>query len=383
MTPEVTRRNLISIGLTALTTLGLTFGSAYSADKIRIAAAGPHSGPNATFGEQFLKGAQAAADTINAKGGITVNGKKKLVEIVRADDACEPKQAITVAQKLISEKIDAVAGHFCSSTSIPASAKYQDAGILMMTPASTNPTLTEKGNSVVFRMCGRDDQQGNVAANFISKTLKSKVIGIVHDKTTYGKGLADAAKSALEKIGAKVALYEGVTIGEKDFNALVTKIKQKGADAVFFGGLHTEAGLLLKQMRELGSKAKFISGDGIVSEEFVKAAGGKKNVAGVYMTFGADPRLNPASKKVVEMFKKKGFEPEGYTLYSYAVIESITAAISKTGTTDGFKLAKWFQGNSVNTVMGKKEWDKKGDLKVSGYVIYQWDASGKYAQITH
>lgn len=382
MTSKFGTKKLVKAGLIAVTALGLASG-AMAADKIRIAAAGPHTGPNAAFGEQMRRGAEAAADAINAAGGITVKGKKKLVEIVIADDACEPKQAINVAQKLISSKIDAVVGHFCSATSIPASAKYQDAGVAMITPASTNPTLTEKKRDVVLRMCGRDDQQGQVIAAFILKNLKSKNIAVVHDKTTYGKGLADAARTSLKKSGGNVVFYEGITLGEKDFNALVTKMKSKKVDAVFFGGLHTEAGLLVKQMRELGSKAKFLSGDGIVSEQFVKAAGGNKNVNGVYNTFGADPRKIPASKKVVDMFKKGGYEPEGYTLYSYASVQALAKAIAATGTTDGYKIAKWLRDNGADTVMGKKAWNSKGDLKVSDYVVYQWDKNGKYSEVAH
>ncbi len=188
-------------------------------------------------------------------------------------------------------------------------------------------------------------------------------------------------KAHLKKLKGKEVLYEGLTRGEKDFNALVTKIKSVKADAVYFGGLHSEAGPLVRQMREQGIKVPFISGDGIVSEDFVIAAGGPKFVQGVYMTFGADPRKIPAGKAAVKAFRKAGYEPEGYTLYSYATMQVIVAAMKGAGSDDGEKMAKWLRSNSVNTVMGKKAWDKKGDLKVSDYVMYEWDKKGKYKEV--
>lgn len=349
-----------------------------SAGEIKIGIAGPHSGANAAFGEQLWRGAEAAAAEINAAGGI--NGDK--IVLVKADDACEPKQAVTVANKLVhDDKVAAVVGHFCSSSTMPASEVYDEANILNITPASTNPQVTERKLVTTIRTCGRDDQQGNVAADFIVKTLKAKKVVILHDKDTYGLGLANAMKARLNQLSVKESLFEGLTRGEKDFNALVTKIKGASADVVYFGGLHSEAGPLLRQMRDQGVKASFISGDGIVSQDFANAAGGATYVNGVYMTFGADARELPSGKMVVEKLRKKGFEPEGYTLYSYATLESIRDAMVATKSKDGKKLATWLKSNTVQTVMGPKSWDTKGDLKVSDYVIYKWDAKGKYAML--
>ena len=164
---------------------------------------------------------------------------------------------------------------------------------------------------------------------------------------------------------------------------IVTKIKGVNADVVYFGGLHSEAGLLVKQMKEQGlstKKVKFVSGDGVVSNDFVTAAGGAKYVDGVFVTFGADPTKLPSSKKVVESFKKLGYEPEGYTLYSYSTVQAIAKAINATKSTDGTVLSNWLQKNKVNTVMGPKTWDTKGDLKLADYVIYQWNKNGKYEE---
>lgn len=320
----------------------------------------------------------AAAEDINAAGGI--NGEK--IKLVQGDDACEPKQAVAVANRLVDQdKVNAVVGHFCSSSTMPASEVYSDAGIISITPGSTNPLITERGMSDMFRMCGRDDQQGQVASDFIIDKLKAKRVAIIHDKDTYGQGLADATKAALAKRGVKDVMYEGLSRGEKDFNALVTKIGAQKPDVVFFGGCHPEAGPLVRQMREQGVQAKFFSGDCIVNEEMVTAAGGPQYTNGIYMTFGKDPRLIPDGKAVIEKFRAAKFEPEGYTLYSYASVQAIAAAFKATGGKDSAKASEWLKANTVDTVMGKKAWDSKGDLKVSDYVVYQWDDQGKYKEV--
>ncbi|HAT50573.1 MAG: branched-chain amino acid ABC transporter substrate-binding protein [Nitrospirae bacterium] len=356
----------------------LMTSTAQADQTIAIGVAGPLTGAYAAFGEQLWRGAQQAAQDINAAGGI--NGQK--IELFSADDACDPKQAMAVANQLVDRhKVLAVIGHFCSSSTIPASEVYAEAGILQITPASTNPMITERGITTLFRTCGRDNQQGSVGAEFIVKTLKAKTIAVLHDKDTYGQGLADAMRTQLHSLGLKEVLYEGLTRGEKDFNALVTKLKSVNADAVYFGGLHNEAGPLVRQMKEQGLKAPLVSGDGIVSEEFVIAAGGPTYAEGVYMTFGRDPRKIKEGTNVVERLRQSGYEPEGYTLYSYATMQTIAAAIAATKKTDGATLADWLHTHDVSTVMGVKGWDAKGDLKLSDYVMYRWDDQGRYAEV--
>jgi len=395
--------NRLTLGMTLVAGLGMQSQLLHAAsNEIVIGVAGPHTGANAPFGLQLWKGAEAAIKDINDAGGI--NGKK--LRAVKADDACIPAQAKAVANKMANtDGMAAIVGHFCSSSTIPAASVYRENNLLMITPASTNPRVTEdesnkdrdcsaitdagkktscelQNYSVIMRMCGRDDQQGVEAAEFIVKTLKSKRVAVIHDKDTYGQGLADAMRAHLKNLGQETVVYEGLTRGEKDFNALVTKIKAAKADAVYFGGLHSEAGPLLRQMREQGLKSAFISGDGIVSNEFVSSAGGEQFVSGVYMTFGADPRNLPEGKKVVESFRKTNYEPEGYTLYSYASVQAIAAAIKGSGETrDGHKLAKWLMDNGTTTVMGPHNWTKKGDLQKSGYVMYVWDSKGKYSEV--
>jgi branched-chain amino acid transport system substrate-binding protein len=363
------------LALAVATALG---ASSFAQADIKIGVAGPMTGANASFGEQYMKGAQAAADAINKAGGI--NGEQ--ITLVKGDDACEPKQAVAVANKMVQDKVAGVVGHFCSSSTIPASEVYADAGIIAITPGSTNPAVTERGLPAMLRMCGRDDQQGIVAGDYIVDVLKGKKVAVINDKDTYGKGLADATAQQLTKRGVKPVLEEGLTRGEKDYSALVTKIRAAGADVVYFGGLHPEAGPLVHQLRTEGLKdVKFMSDDGIVTDEMVATAGGAPFVDGVYMTFGADPRLIPDSKAVVEEFKKSGYEPEGYTLYAYASVQALAAGFNGAKSNKGEDAAKWLKAHPVKTVMGTKEWDSKGDLKISDYVVYQWDAAGKYHQL--
>ncbi len=353
------------------------FGYA-EAGVIKIGVAGPFSGSSAAFGEQFWRGAEQAAKDINATGGIHGD----TLQLVKADDSCEPKQAVSVANRLVDyEHVAAVVGHFCSSSTIPAFEVYAEAGILSITPASTNPMVTEQGLPTLFRTCGRDDQQGVVGAEFVVNQLKAKRVAVLHDKDTYGQGLADAMKAHLHSLGLQEVLYEGLTRGEKDFNALVTKLRSEKADAVYFGGLHSEAGPLVRQMREQGMQAPLISGDGIMSETFVTSAGGAKYTQGVFMTFGADPRKIPAGQAVVARFRQAGYEPEGYTLYAYATVQIIAAAMQAVNSQEGIKLADWLKSHAVETVMGKKSWNAKGDLQSSDYVMYRWNQDGKYEEV--
>ncbi len=363
---------VLGLALAGVLALGLLAGCEKKDDVIKVGVAGPITGPYAKFGEQLTRGAEAAAAAINEAGGI--NGRN--VQIVPGDDACDAKQARAVANQLVNDGVVAVAGHFCSSSTIPASEVYNEANVLMITPASTNPQVTDRGLSNVFRVCGRDDQQGDVAGDYIAEVLKAKRVAIIHDKDTYGQGLADATKARLNsKHGINEVLYEGITRGDKDFNSLVTKMKGLDVDVVYFGGIHVEAGLIARQAKEQGLKAVFFSGDGIVTEEFPQIAG--PATEGVLMTFGADPRSIPAASSVVQAFRDGGYEPEAYTLYSYTAIQVIAEALkANDASKDGAKLGDWIKQNAFSTVMGAKEFDGKGDLKVSDYVVYEWQPEG-------
>src|SRR5258708_9494091 len=229
---------------------GLALAGTASAQDISIGVAGPMTGKSASSGTQLRNGAEAAVADINAAGGVL--GKKLKLEI--GDDACDPKQARAIAEKFASAKLPFVAGHYCSSSSIPASEAYAEGGVLQITPASTNPTFTQRKLWNTFRVCGRDDQQGTVAGEYVAKNFKGKNVAVLHDKSTYGKGLADEMKKALNKAGTKEKMYEAYTQGDKDFNALVSKMKVNNIDVVYVGGYHTEAGLILRQIRSQGMK---------------------------------------------------------------------------------------------------------------------------------
>lgn len=366
---------------TLMTGLALAAGLAWAGAaqaQIKMAVGGPITGPNAAFGAQLVNGVEQAVADINAAGGI--NGQK--IEISKGDDASDPKQGVSAANKFAADGVKFVIGHFNSGVTIPASDVYLENGILAITPAATNPNLTEKGKWNIFRTCGRDDQQGKVWADLAKNKLKGKKIAVVHDKTTYGKGLADAALGYMKKDGVKEVMYEGVNTGEKDFSALISKIKAAGADYVMWGGLHTEGGLIVRQMRDQGVKAVMISGDGITSDEF--AAIGGPGVEGTLMTFGPDARKNPAAAAVVKKFEEKKFNPEAYTLYSYAAVQLIKAAAEKAKSVDPKKVAEVLHsGEGFDTVLGKLSYDKKGDRKDIDYVWYTWKkgADGKITYI--
>jgi len=346
------------------------FGSTAWAD-ITIATAGPMTGQYASFGEQMRRGAEMAVADLNAKGGVM--GQKLVLKI--GDDACDPKQAVAVANKFVSEKVVFVAGHFCSGSSIPASKVYTEEGILQISPASTNPKLTEEGGPNVFRTCGRDDQQGTVAGNYLADHFKGKKIAIIQDKTAYGKGLADETKKQLNKRGIKETMYEAYTAGEKDYSALVSKMKNAGIDVVYVGGYHTEAGLMIRQAREQGYNVQLVSGDALVTDEYWKITG--KAGQGTLMTFSPDPRKNPAAAAVVQKFRAQKYEPEGYTLYTYGAIQAWAEAATKAKSTNWKKVADALRKNKFNTVLGTIGFDKKGDVTAPGYVFYVWK-DGKY-----
>jgi branched-chain amino acid transport system substrate-binding protein len=342
--------------------------------QIKIGVAGPITGPNAAFGAQLKNGAEQAAADINAKGG--VNGQK--IELVFGDDVSDPKQGVSVANKMVGDGVKFVMGHFNSGVTIPASEVYAENGVLMITPSATNPKITERGLWNTFRTCGRDDQQGEVAGKYIATTLKGKKLAIVHDKTTYGKGLADETQKFANKEGVKEVLYEGVNTGEKDFSALVSKIKASGAEIVYWGGLHTEGGLIARQMRDQGVTATMMSGDGITSDEFASIGG--PAVEGTLMTFPPDPRKRPEAAAVVKAFEAKKFNPEAYTLYSYAALEVIAGAAAEAKSLDPKKIAETIKnGKPWPTVIGGLAFDKKGDITRPDYVMYTWKkgADGK------
>ena len=346
--------------------LSLWFAGAAQAE-VKIGVGAPITGPSAAFGAQLTQGVKQAAEDINKAGGIL--GQQ--IDVDNGDDASDPKQGVSVANKFIGDGVEFVVGHFNSGVTIPASSVLAEHGVLDITPAATNPKITERGLWNTFRTCGRDDQQGMVWAEFARDHLKGKRIAVIHDKTTYGKGLADAALGNMHKFGVKEILYQGVNAGEKDYSAIISKIKQAKADYVMWGGLHIEGGLIVRQMRDQRMKTIMISGDGITDSEF--AAIGGPGVEGTLMTFGPEPRKNPNAKDAVASFMADGFDPQGYTLYSYAAVQIIKQAAEKANSLDPKKVAEvMHSGMPFHTVIGDISYDKKGDRTTVDYVWYVW-----------
>ncbi len=360
--------SLAGLGLAALT-------APANAEDITIALAGPMTGPVASIGEQMKRGAETAAAAINEAGG--VNGRK--IKIVIEDDACDPKQAVAVANLIVGQQIKYVDGHACSGSSIPASDVYADNNVLMMSPASSNPVLTEKGRPTIMRIYPRDDEQAGFIGPWIAEKYKGKKIAILHDKSAYGKGLAEVVKAKLNAAGVTEVLFEGINPGEKDYTAVVTKLKNAGAEFVYFGGYHPEGGLMLRQAADQGYKLNLMMGDSIATSEFWQISGPAGE--GTLFTFPSDPRRSPNAAKALEQFKAQGFDPEGFTLFSYGVVQAIAEGIKRAGSDDPKAVAKALEdGKPVETVMGSVRFDKKGDVLDPSYDINQWTA-GKYGPI--
>ena len=343
---------------------------------IKVAIAGPQTGQYASLGTQMTTGGETAIADINASGGVL--GKKLKLEI--GDDACDPKQAVAVANQLTGDNVALVAGHFCSGSSIPASNVYAESNLVMISPASTNPALTDKrAGPNIYRVCGRDDKQGAVAGAYLAEHFGDKNIAIIDDKTAYGRGLADEVKKALNAKGVQEVFRESITAGEKDYSALVSKLKRAGVDALFIGGYHTEAGLILRQMRDQDMDTVLMGGDALVTQEYWSITGSAGE--GTLMTFSPDPRQNPAAADVVKRLKAKGVEPEGYVLYTYAAVQAWKEAAEKAGSIDAPAVVKALNENTIHSVIGDFKFDEKGDPSLPPYAVYRW-SNGSYEQIS-
>ena len=355
------------LGLTGFVlAAGLAYAGAAHAD-IKLGVAGPITGANAAFGAQLQRGVEQAVEDLNAKGGVM--GQKISGEV--GDDASDPKQGVSAANRFVGDGVKWVVGHFNSGVSIPASDVYQENGMLQITPASTNPKFTERNMWNTFRTCGRDDQQGQVAGDYIAAHFKDAKIAVLNDNTAYGKGLADATKAAMNKAGVKEVLYEGVNTGEKDYSAVVSKVKASGAELVYWGGLHPEGGLIRRQMTDQGIKATMMSGDGITDNEFAAIAG--PGAEGTLMTFGPEAKNRPENAEIVKEFTAKNFDPQAYTLYSYAAVQVMAQAADAAKSVDPKKMEEYMHaGHAFHTVLGDISFDKKGDLTKAGYVMYTW-----------
>jgi branched-chain amino acid transport system substrate-binding protein len=365
--------------LAVLAVLLLSAGMAQAQD-INVAVVGPITGQYAAFGEQMRRGAEMAVKDINAKGGVL--GRK--LKITVGDDACDPKQAVNVANEMANNGVTFVDGHYCSGSSIPASAVYAENGMLQISPASTNPQLTDaaaaKGWNDIFRICGRDDAQGRVAGRYIAEHYKGKAVAILQDKSPYGKGLADETKKAMNAAGLQEAMYEATNADDKDFSALISKMKQAKVALIYLGGYHTEAGLLVRQAHEQGLDVPLLAGDALATDEFWTITGSAGE--GSMMTFPPEPRNLPTAQSVVAEFKQQGYDPEGYTLFTYAAMQVYAEAVARAKSVKLDDVSKAMHAGKFDTVIGSVGFDEKGDVVGPDYVIYAWH-NGKREEMRH
>ncbi|MEK7876284.1 MAG: branched-chain amino acid ABC transporter substrate-binding protein [Pseudomonadota bacterium] len=344
---------------------------------VKIGLAAPITGPQAHIGVDIRNGTQLGVDDVNA-AGLTIDGKRIKLELVAEDDEANPTKATTVAQKLVDSKVVAVVGHFNSGASIPASKIYSDAGIPQISPSSTNPKYTQQGFKTTFRVVANDDQQGPVGAKFALEKLKPKTIAVIDDSTAYGQGLADTFEATAKAGGAKIVAREHTTDKDTDFKAILTKIKGRKPELIFFGGIDPQAGPMMKQLAELSIKAKFMGGDGVQTPNFIKLAGNAAEGAMASMP-GLPKDQMPGGAKFLEKFKARfNAEVELFAPMGYDAVFVFVEAMKRANSTDPAKFLPEVSKTDYKGVIGPIAFDDKGDLKNGPITIYvvkngKWD----------
>jgi branched-chain amino acid transport system substrate-binding protein len=345
-------------------------GIAAAQTEIKVGIASPLSGSSLNAGEQQEIGAQKALEHLNDKGGLL--GKE--IVVISVDDACEPRQAKAVAKQLVSEGVVVVFGHLCSACSLAVSKIYEKAGIIMISPASTNPKVTDEGGPNVFRVIGRDDQQGMIAGDYLANNHSKSNIAIIHDGQAYGLGLAEFTKGQLNKRGVTEVMFDSYTADQKDYKSIVNKLVNKKIDVLYAGGYLEDIGIILRQVKKELPNLRLFSGDNLVDVQFLFVAG--KAGEGTYFTFGPDMRLNPEAGDVVAAIREEdAYEPEGYTLYSYGAVQAWAQAVKQAGSLKPKAVIDALRAGSFDTVLGKIGFDEKGDVK--GISTFVWYVFGK------
>ncbi|UFW71330.1 branched-chain amino acid ABC transporter substrate-binding protein [Bradyrhizobium sp. WU425] len=351
--------------LAAAALLSVALSSSARAKDVYIAIADPMTGSTAALGAQIRDGAAAAVDSINASG--LLPDTRLILRI--ADDACDPKQAVAVANRLTTDGIKLVVGHFCSSSSIPASDIYAEAEVIQISPGSTNPRLTERGLTTLFRICGRDDQQGRVAAEYIARHHQGAKLAVLDDKSTAGRGIADIVESRLRAAGEH-PVRQSYVAGEKDYTALVSRLKREGIQLVYIGGYYNEIGLIVRQAAEAGARLTVIANDPLMTTGFLAIAGEAAN--GTLFTFMPDPTKNAAGAAAVAKLKGSSLTAAGYTLYAYAAVQAWADSVKRAGTFDAMRVAAALRSESIDTAIGTVRFDSKGDNAAPGFIVYRW-----------
>ena len=345
-------------------------GIAAAQTEIKVGIAGPLSGSSLILGETQEIGAQKAFEHLNNKGGLL--GKN--IVVISVDDACEPRQAKAVARQLVREGVVFVVGHVCSACSLAASKIYEKAGIIMISPGSTNPKVTDEGGPNVFRTIGRDDQQGTIAGDYLANNHSDSNIAIIHDGQAYGLGLAEFTKLQLNKRGVTEVMFDSYTADQKDYKSIVDKLVNKKTDILYAGGYLTDIGIILRQVKKELPNLRLISGDSLMNVQFLFVAG--EAGEGTYFTFGPDMRLKPEAADVVAAIREEdAYEPEGYTLYSYGAVQAWAQAVKQASSLNPKTVIKALREGSFDTVLGKIGFDEKGD--VTGISNFVWYVFGK------
>jgi len=350
--------------------ISIVCGIAAAQAEIKVGIAGSLSGSNLPQGEQQEIGALKAIAHLNDKGGLL--GKEIVVTSV--DDACEPRQAEAAARQLVSEGVIFVVGHVCSACSLATSKIYEKAGIVTISPASTNPKVTDEGGPNVFRVIGRDDQQGTIAGDYLANHYSKSNIAIIHDNQAYGLGLAEFTKRQLNKRGVTEVMFDSYKPDQKDYNSLVDKLVNKKTDVLYAGGYQADIGIILRQAKKKLPNLRLISGDGLMDVEFLTVAG--EAGEGTYFTFGPDMRLKPEARGVAAAIRgEDDFEPDGYTLYAYGAVQAWAQAVKQAGSLKPEAVINTLRTGSFDTVIGKIGFDEKGD--VTGISPFVWYVFGK------
>ncbi|MFA7437409.1 high-affinity branched-chain amino acid ABC transporter substrate-binding protein [Castellaniella sp.] len=354
----------------------MSLAAGVQADTLKIGIPQPMTGPNTQYGDQIQAGALTAIDAMNEAGGI----QGMQIEPLLIDDGCEPKQAVPAANRVVNAGAQFAVAHACSGTTVPAVNVYEQEGIVAITPGATSPLVTDTIKPhYFFRTIGRDDQQGPFAGQYIIDQLKPQKVAILHDKQTYGSGVATQVQKTLEKGGVNIAMFEGINVGDSDYSAVISKLKALGPDLVYFGGYHPELGLLLRQAREQGLDVQFMGPEGVANKDLVALAG--PAIDKLLTTLPADFTKREGNEAVLEQFKKYNRSPDGaFTMTAYAAMQILADAINAVGA-DPAKVADYMHEHSFDTVIGKVDYDAKGDLKQFEFAVFQWDADGNMTQI--
>jgi branched-chain amino acid transport system substrate-binding protein len=354
------------IALRLMAAASLFAGGLARADTI-IGVAGPMSGGFAVFGDEMRAGAQGAIDNINKAGGI--NGTPLALQAM--DDKCDPKTADAVANQLAGKGAVLVVGHLCLGASLAASTVYVANHIVEISPGTTWPDYTDKRpGGAIYRLAGRDDEQGAVAGEAIAKRFADKAVAVIDDHSPYGKDLADATRRAMNAAGKREAFTQEYDQGQRDFTDLVDRLRAANIGVLYIGGYPNEAGLIASQIRAAGLATVIVGPGSLVANDYRDTAGDAAD--GTLVTFMPDARLNPAAANVVAEYRASGVEPEGYVLPSYAAVEVWAEAAKAAGSNDYDAVAKAIDGGRFATVIGEVGFDAKGDMSLPGFVLYEW-----------